>query len=61
MDQGVLAGVGNLLADEALWRARLARAPGAATLDAGRARPLRRVMRAATRRRDPPAAACTPA
>ena len=32
MDQSVIAGVGNLLADEALWQARLSpRRPGAAS------------------------------
>ena len=38
MDQAVIAGVGNLLADEALWRARLTRAGRPATCR-GRARP----------------------
>ena len=40
MDQGTIAGVGNLLADEALWRARLASAPP-------RGRPVRRGARSA--------------
>ena len=39
MDQAVLAGVGNLLADETLWRARLSPLRPAGDLDAGRARP----------------------
>jgi formamidopyrimidine-DNA glycosylase len=49
LDQGVISGIGNLLADEILWRARLSprRAPNTLTteeLDA-----LRRAMRAAMR------------
>ncbi len=61
MDQSVIAGVGNLLADEALWRARLSPAAARRRPARGRARPP--APRPA--RRDPlgdrAAAACTPA
>ena len=50
MDQGVIAGVGNLLADEALWRARLSPVRAASDLDAEELDTLRRAIRAATRR-----------
>ena len=54
LDQGVLAGIGNLLADEVLWRARLSprREPGALTheeLD-GLRRELRAAIRSAIRK-----------
>jgi formamidopyrimidine-DNA glycosylase len=49
MDQSVLAGVGNLLADEALWRARLDPRRPAGGLDDDELDRLRRAMRAATR------------
>lgn len=49
MDQSVLAGVGNLLADEALWRARLSPVRPAGELDDGELDRLRRAIRAATR------------
>jgi formamidopyrimidine-DNA glycosylase len=49
MDQSVIAGVGNLLADEALWQARLS--PLRAANDVGEVEldTLRRAIRAATR------------
>jgi formamidopyrimidine-DNA glycosylase len=50
MDQAVLAGVGNLLADEALWRARLDPRRPAGSLDHDELDRLRREIRAATRR-----------
>jgi formamidopyrimidine-DNA glycosylase len=50
MDQGVISGVGNLLADEALWRARLAPLRPAGSLEEGELDRLRREIRAATRR-----------
>jgi formamidopyrimidine-DNA glycosylase len=50
MDQGVVAGVGNLLADEALWKARLSPLRPASELDADELDALRRAVRAATRR-----------
>lgn len=49
MDQAVLAGVGNLLADEALWRARLDPRRPAGGLDDDELDRLRRAIRAATR------------
>jgi formamidopyrimidine-DNA glycosylase len=49
LDQGVIAGVGNLLADEALWRARLAPVLVAGELGADELDRLRRELRAATR------------
>ncbi|MEZ5122892.1 MAG: DNA-formamidopyrimidine glycosylase family protein [Solirubrobacterales bacterium] len=49
MDQAVLAGVGNLLADEALWRARLSPIRPAGSLDDEELDRLRRALRAAIR------------
>jgi formamidopyrimidine-DNA glycosylase len=49
MDQGVIAGVGNLLADETLWRARLSPLRPAGSLTAEELDLLRRELRAATR------------
>jgi formamidopyrimidine-DNA glycosylase len=49
MDQSVLAGIGNLLADEALWRARLSPVRPAASLDDDELDRLRRELRAAIR------------
>ena len=49
MDQGVIAGVGNLLADEALWRARLSPLRPAGELSEQELDRLRREVRAATR------------
>jgi formamidopyrimidine-DNA glycosylase len=49
MDQSVIAGVGNLLADEALWRARLSPQRTAASLGPEDLDALRREIRAATR------------
>jgi formamidopyrimidine-DNA glycosylase len=50
MDQSVIAGVGNLLADEALWRARLDPRRPAGALSDSELDGLRREIRAATRR-----------
>jgi formamidopyrimidine-DNA glycosylase len=50
MDQSTIAGVGNLLADEALWRARLAPLREAGSLSETELDELRRALRAATRR-----------
>src|SRR5829696_7951613 len=50
MDQGTIAGVGNLLADEALWRARLSPLREAGSLSAAELDELRRALRFATRR-----------
>jgi formamidopyrimidine-DNA glycosylase len=50
MDQTVIAGVGNLLADEALWRAKLDPRRPAAGLDDAELDHLRTAIRAATRR-----------
>jgi formamidopyrimidine-DNA glycosylase len=50
MDQSVIAGVGNLLADEALWRAGLSPVRPAGELAPGELDLLRREIRAATRR-----------
>jgi formamidopyrimidine-DNA glycosylase len=50
MDQSVIAGVGNLLADEALWRARLDPRRPAGELHDGELDLLRREIRATTRR-----------
>jgi formamidopyrimidine-DNA glycosylase len=50
MDQSVIAGVGNLLADEALWRAQLDPRRPAADLDEDDLDLLRREIRATTRR-----------
>jgi formamidopyrimidine-DNA glycosylase len=49
MDQEVIAGVGNLLADETLWRARIDPNRPAASLDAEELDRLRVELRAATR------------
>jgi len=49
MDQAVLAGVGNLLADEALWRARQDPRQAAGTLTEDQLDRLWRAIRAATR------------
>lgn len=49
MDQAVLAGIGNLLADEALWRARLSPLRPAGALDDDELDRLRRETRAAIR------------
>jgi formamidopyrimidine-DNA glycosylase len=49
MDQSVIAGVGNLLADETLWRARLSPLRPAGELGEEELDHLRRVLRAATR------------
>src|SRR5215207_5754768 len=49
LDQGVIAGVGNLLADETLWRARLSPRRVAGELDHDELDHLRRQLRAATR------------
>ena len=50
MDQGTIAGVGNLLADETLWRAGLSPLQPAGELDSDQLDHLRRTLRAATRR-----------
>jgi len=49
MDQSVISGVGNLLADETLWRARLSPLRPAGSLATEDLDHLRRVLRAATR------------
>jgi formamidopyrimidine-DNA glycosylase len=49
LDQGVIAGVGNLLADETLWRARLSPRRAAGELSVEELDHLRRELRAATR------------
>src|SRR3954469_7476750 len=49
LDQGAIAGVGNLLADESLWRARLSPRRIAGELTADELDHLRRQLRAATR------------
>jgi formamidopyrimidine-DNA glycosylase len=49
LDQGVISGVGNLLADEALWRARLNPRMPAGELSVEQLDALRRAIRAATR------------
>ena len=50
MDQSVIAGVGNLLADEALWRARMSPLRPAGSLTEGELDGLRVQIRATTRR-----------
>ena len=50
MDQATIAGVGNLLADEALWRAGLSPVREAGSLSEEELDGLRRALRAATRR-----------
>jgi formamidopyrimidine-DNA glycosylase len=49
MDQAVIAGVGNLLADEALWQARLSPVREAGSLSPEELDHLRRAIRAAVR------------
>lgn len=49
MDQSVLAGVGNLLADEILWQARLSPLRAAGSLSESELDALRRAVRAAMR------------
>jgi formamidopyrimidine-DNA glycosylase len=49
LDQGVIAGVGNLLADETLWRAKLSPRRQASELSVDELDHLRRELRAATR------------
>ena len=49
MDQSVIAGVGNLLADEALWRARLSPVRAAGSLSVEELDRLRKEIRATTR------------
>jgi formamidopyrimidine-DNA glycosylase len=49
LDQGVIAGVGNLLADEALWQARLSPDRVSAELTQEELERLRRAIRAAVR------------
>ena len=49
LDQGSISGVGNLLADETLWRARLSPRTPAGELTEAELDHLRRVLRAATR------------
>ena len=49
LDQGVIAGVGNLLADETLWRARLNPRTPAGEVSVEELDRLRRELRAATR------------
>ncbi len=50
LDQSVVAGVGNLLADETLWQARISPRRPAGDLDPDELARLRRALRAATRR-----------
>ena len=50
MDQSAIAGVGNLLADEALWRARLSPMREAGSMTEAELDDLRRALRTATRR-----------
>ena len=50
LDQSVVAGVGNLLADETLWQARISPKRSANTLSDDELGALRRALRAATRR-----------
>jgi formamidopyrimidine-DNA glycosylase len=49
LDQGAIAGIGNLLADEILWRARLDPRRAAGELSLEELDRLRRELRAATR------------
>ena len=49
LDQRSISGVGNLLADETLWRARLSPRIPAGELSVDQLDHLRRVLRAATR------------
>jgi formamidopyrimidine-DNA glycosylase len=48
LDQGVIAGVGNLLADQTLWQARLSPRRAAGDLSDAEVRRLHRALRAAT-------------
>ncbi len=50
LDQGAISGVGNLLADQALWQARIAPARSTALLSEAELDRLRRELRAAVRR-----------
>jgi formamidopyrimidine-DNA glycosylase len=50
LDQTSIAGVGNLLADETLWQARISPQRPSGTLTDDELARLRRVLRAATRR-----------
>jgi formamidopyrimidine-DNA glycosylase len=50
MDQGVIAGIGNLLADEILWQARIDPRRPASSLTESELDALRRAMRTAVRR-----------
>jgi formamidopyrimidine-DNA glycosylase len=50
MNQSTIAGVGNLLADEALWRARISPLREAGSMSDEELDELRRALRAATRR-----------
>ena len=50
LDQRAIAGVGNLLADESLWRAGLSPEREAGSLSEAELDELRRALRAATRR-----------
>lgn len=47
LNQGVISGVGNLLADEILWRARLSPARAAGDLDGSELKRLHRALRSA--------------
>jgi formamidopyrimidine-DNA glycosylase len=49
LDQRVVAGLGNIYADEALWRARLNPLRPASSIDLGEVRALHRAIRAALR------------
>jgi formamidopyrimidine-DNA glycosylase len=49
LDQRVVAGLGNIYADEALWRARVSPLLPAQDLDADQVRRLQRAIRAALR------------
>jgi formamidopyrimidine-DNA glycosylase len=49
LDQGVIAGIGNLLADETLWQARISPRRPAGELSVAELDALRRALRAATR------------
>ena len=61
LDQSVLAGVGNLLADETLWQARLDPRRRVDTLDDDELRTLHRALRTATRAGGPPRGGAPPA
>jgi formamidopyrimidine-DNA glycosylase len=49
MDQGAISGIGNLLADEVLWRARMSPWRPASSLSVDELDALRRVIRATVR------------